>query len=699
MQIVTSDVKEFCELVGISFNASLFASQLQLSETDGSIVVLGLTSRGKSTLVNELCGLSLCPVDARAETVATQRITSGTPFAKGQLETGEDVLLSTSPTEFSARLSRAFRPNVLHAEFVGATRLPTGVAIVDTPGVNDGLRHEVWTRWRNVPAAGAVVVVSVPGAFSKRDRLIIEEAEAIFGSQVVVAVKATDSQIKNDDIASMAALVKEQTGLEALVIPNHVSVEPWGRGKTASLDAAIENLVRQAEQSARRAHEKASEMMSLVATLVARVDVQRLTHLRKSLVLAKRISPELAIAVRARISRIMEDEVDAGRRAQMEIETKRQAALSREVDLLAELLPAPDEIEIALHGEAIAELMKLVDDGSETAAIVLGRYVCLDPAKKRTFGLDMQSLVKRFGWMVAAPMLSEYVFEDVEIELVLRLDSSDILDCLAKSDGLRRFFRAKSLEYLEAAHKFASSIVLRDMIMDAMCLSRLDATLEVIRDSRRVVDVVMMLQRIDQLRHWSLIRHDALQSALLRTRFAENLDAIEVSARRRAVQILERRRDDILKSPIRNSEEDLLYELSNLEEILGWLSVPPHGQIVEELRSGGQLELWLKKCVASKALARKRARRSRIVAGSAFTISLLTSITTVVFLWQSVLPGEFAWAVAAGLIGIRLSWGAVFDPVPWTWRFRYPQYAYPDGRVVNRQTMDLVLFDGPSSIR
>ena len=64
------ELYSFCSSLGISIDYDRFAILSRQADGEARITVIGLVSRGKSTLINQLVGKGLCPVDARGETAA-----------------------------------------------------------------------------------------------------------------------------------------------------------------------------------------------------------------------------------------------------------------------------------------------------------------------------------------------------------------------------------------------------------------------------------------------------------------------------------------------------------------------------------------------------------------------------------------------------------------------------------------------------
>ena len=277
---------------------------MAVTSASGCVAIVGLFNRGKSTLINRLVGSEISPTAATPETAIPIEAESGSRSGIGWHD-DRQVRLPRAPSRFSPRVSRAAREGLTRAKIQGGFRLPTGIRVVDTPGVgaDDLAFGEVW---RASGADAALVVVSIPPAFSAEDRRLIDAAESHFGGRVVVAINPVSTDVDDDDVAAVVEHVSEILERRVLIVPADAPVAPWG--EDGRWQACEDALLQLAEQAASRAaqrvrsydHDNATTSRWVAAHAWSRRDVRRLRHARR---LARTAGVPLQPAVEAALVR------------------------------------------------------------------------------------------------------------------------------------------------------------------------------------------------------------------------------------------------------------------------------------------------------------------------------------------------------------------------------------------------------------
>lgn len=127
------------------------------------VVFCGEFNRGKSSIINTLLDISICPTNALPETAVPAIIEYG-PKLTARVEYVNRPPVSIEPTiaaleQFSA-MSGTVLDQVHHIHFtVPAKLLQSGLVLVDTPGVNDLSRQRTDITYGFLPLADAAVIV------------------------------------------------------------------------------------------------------------------------------------------------------------------------------------------------------------------------------------------------------------------------------------------------------------------------------------------------------------------------------------------------------------------------------------------------------------------------------------------------------------------------------------------------------------
>ncbi len=124
-----------------------------------TIVVCGEFNRGKSTLVNALCGKPLLP----AGVLPTTRLVCRVEFAGGEADgdeffiEGEDGCTEVPPSEVTSLIHAGGEATLVVR--TSSSGLPEGTVLIDTPGLNELDKAASTLTLRQIPKASAALVV------------------------------------------------------------------------------------------------------------------------------------------------------------------------------------------------------------------------------------------------------------------------------------------------------------------------------------------------------------------------------------------------------------------------------------------------------------------------------------------------------------------------------------------------------------
>lgn len=369
------------EVLSIRFDVGTYRLLEDQLESSPTVAVIGLVSRGKSTLVNQLLGTDVMPVGVRGETTANTEFATGSPRAKIRLDDGRSETIAPDIPAFTERLRRDSKPSVLQARLEHDFRLPKGLTLVDTPGFNDpamesdDLSHldEHWTR---TGAKGAVLVVSVPPTFGKNDRRLLESAQRVFKTNLAIAVKALDSDIPVEDVEQAAEQVHSQTGITPIVLPEIDEVGSWGHGQLSVLEKRLERLARGSEESLEYARSAIRDQLELIIMAVNSADLERLEVLAETERSIANCPEDLRTAITSNLKARREQRRTAELR---ELERERQirrSALNDEALQLSKTLPASlGDVSPEVCASVFLELAKLYEAGSDRAQLLLAKFM------------------------------------------------------------------------------------------------------------------------------------------------------------------------------------------------------------------------------------------------------------------------------------------------------------------------------------
>lgn len=214
-----------------------------------AVAVIGLVSRGKSTLVNKLIGLDLLPTGPNPVTFGNGFLSSGKSEAFGITKSGKRVALPLEPTEFKSRSRRYDGQDLVDFTYSNALRLPEDVMLIDTKGLDEIAANfrddleEMERSWATQGALGAVMVTSVPPGMSAQDAKLFKELHRHFDGKVLVVVKQTDTSLTLEEI-NEAAQVWAGHGADVIVISDGkpLPTDIWGNGPLSNLENRLSQM-------------------------------------------------------------------------------------------------------------------------------------------------------------------------------------------------------------------------------------------------------------------------------------------------------------------------------------------------------------------------------------------------------------------------------------------------------------------------
>lgn len=237
---------DFLTQFGLALNNDRDLNDLKILRQEPAIAVIGLVSRGKSTLVNKLIGVDLLPTGPNPVTFGNIFLRSGPASASGRLRTGMSIKLPTLPEEFKQRSRRHDGQDIADSEYSGSLRLPEGVMLIDTKGLDetsvdfDGDLKGLERSWAGQGAMAAILVTSVPPGPSALDIRLHGDLLVHFSGNVIVVMKQTDSGLTQSELEESADIWR-QRGAEVFVVSDGRpdSVAEWGTGPLAELESRM----------------------------------------------------------------------------------------------------------------------------------------------------------------------------------------------------------------------------------------------------------------------------------------------------------------------------------------------------------------------------------------------------------------------------------------------------------------------------
>jgi hypothetical protein len=191
-----------------------------------NIAVVGLFSRGKSTLFNRLVGKAVSPVSQLPETALIIEAQTGAVCAWGETIDGRHTDLDPSPDRFAQSVARISGFRFVRARVCGEFRLPHGIRLTDTPGIGsaDSVGEQAW---ENVDADAMLVVLSSPPGHSRSDVELIRDVERRFAGRFAVVLQAIDDSVNHESLLVLAKQVERNSGVKPLVVPHNDPRQTW----------------------------------------------------------------------------------------------------------------------------------------------------------------------------------------------------------------------------------------------------------------------------------------------------------------------------------------------------------------------------------------------------------------------------------------------------------------------------------------
>jgi hypothetical protein len=635
------------------------------------VAVIGLVSRGKSTLVNQLIGIDLMPVSHKGETPADVHISSGEPDLLLRFKSGETVQGFESLAETSRSLLRSHKDWVVAARLSHPCRLPDGVTLVDTPGIDDAMSEPEQVRyldehWKSSGAVGAVLVISYPPGLARSDRLLLEAAQSLFGRSLVVVVKATDSSVTDEDLIEVAAQVTEHTRVTPVILSEGrgPAIE-WGQGGMATLEHAIDRLAARAEQSREDAHARLGDLHATLVTAINGLRPRDVDRLEAASRFASQLPGELEVTVRNRLA-VITAEIEAAReRERIEAEERRVQVLDAQAAEFAKVLrgvrpnPKPNRV----HSGVLKELLPLAGNGSVSAREVLAAWCRVLPERTRSgLGLNFERLVRIGGPSCALSVLGSSTLSASEVVSLLSYRP------LVELGAAGRSLIGRSLRALDADSmlRVARASIGASAAVEHMCAERLVAavaaetqqTLSVVEDEDDpppVCDMKVVYESfgayLDRLR--SAAPTEALRTQIggVRAWFDARLFAAALRSGRQQIHQLYEIRHAKAGESIRSAAERLRQDFQWLAEVSPSVETQ---LLVARLRPTGDVLRMNDEVTRSIERARDHMRSVTVAVTCLYILSYVLWAFSVLLLWESASAAVLAWLAAFLLwIGTR----------------------------------------------
>jgi hypothetical protein len=233
---------EFVRSLGIECPERIESLAIRAGSGAAAVAIVGLFTRGKSRLFNELLGEVVSEEGANPTTALLVQARTGAPAALATFSDGTTRDLPAQPSEFARLLGSHPNPRPDQVAISGAFRLPTGLVLVDTPGV--GAQSNLDERdWWAAGADAGVIVTSLPPGPQGQDLDLITKVSEVYDGRIQVVMKATDSSIGREDLIEAARFAEQHVGRPIMVLPQRPPVGPWGLDENwAGLTSSIESL-------------------------------------------------------------------------------------------------------------------------------------------------------------------------------------------------------------------------------------------------------------------------------------------------------------------------------------------------------------------------------------------------------------------------------------------------------------------------
>jgi hypothetical protein len=237
---------ELLEIFQLKLSDEKDINYLKLLHQTPAVAVIGLVSRGKSTLINKLIGLDLLSTGPNPVSFGNGFISHGRLRAEGYLRDGKTIQLPTTPSSFKERSRRYESQDLVDFKYTGPIRLPGETMLIDTKGLDEISSHfkdellQLERSWATQGAMAALLVTSVPPGMSAQDAYLYQAVNEHFSGQVIVVVKQTDASLSMEDIQEAASVWRDH-GAEVVVISDGTPSQDqnWGTGPLANLEQRL----------------------------------------------------------------------------------------------------------------------------------------------------------------------------------------------------------------------------------------------------------------------------------------------------------------------------------------------------------------------------------------------------------------------------------------------------------------------------
>ena len=182
-----AELSALAQTLGLNEMAQSITAETErrLARETARVVVLGEIKHGKSSLINALVGAPILPVGVTPTTGRSVTIRAGEPTGAWLVD-GDDRQLLDAERFKALVIGKDSGPGRLEVT-VDTSRLPPGIELVDTPGVNDMQLFRAEASRHELPRADAVVVVLDATQ-------LLSRSEAGFIRDVLVAVGGLGSR-------------------------------------------------------------------------------------------------------------------------------------------------------------------------------------------------------------------------------------------------------------------------------------------------------------------------------------------------------------------------------------------------------------------------------------------------------------------------------------------------------------------------
>ena len=651
------------------------------------VAVIGLVSRGKSTLVNRIVGIDLCPVDPRAETVANIYISSGKAAARAIDSDGNKVPIGSDPAEFVSRLPRRITPSVKEAHFSGPNRLPDGLALVDTPGLNDAAiasknLGELDRYWLDTGARAAVLVLSFPPGFGQSDRALLESAQRVFGSALSVVVKGTDSGIEREDLEQVAEVIASHTGMTPLVLGNEVPTGKWGTGDLAELEQRLTSLATQATTLVAGDAEELADLHGLAAFALATAPTDALPKLEQFATRYPGVPKQLVKAAEKRCQELTEQREHEQRALEKAAHLRRVQLLDRDAERLAALLAGqPGSAERSRsRGNVMNELLQLAREGSLIAQHALIKHLPASADVRREIGVGLNKFIAEAAAEQLAPLVHPLILSHSEaVTLVARSVPptereaiTRIITSYAQRPAHWGGWRIAISELCSKAQSAELAATLRK-IYRTKVIDELRYSINECRDANNCRSLIALVENAGKV-----LQRNALGAPDTnddRIRFADALAIMRRGAYDRTAWVL----DQLLNEEIRGASQMTRTHAQAIARdtypVAKWLADVDHtagARFTRLFAPNGEFERWAGRCEFEQAdAARRSARRDDLWKG-VWGLSFLVWFTAI-----ATLPTDPGAAFGIWVVSLAMWFPAQSlkdEGTPWQLLFRTPAF-------------------------